>query len=180
MSHCPRGRPSKKLDNKKLGPFVILEKISLHVYKLELPKTMRTHNIFHINLLASFTEDKDFHRRQARPPPIITEEGEEQYKVDHVVAWEWHKNSLYYQIRWKGYDLVEDTMERAEKIAELPQIMEDLLKQHPKAPIPKNYKQSKMGIKEWGGKPQTSPPALSATTLQAPLLAQPTTLPSLF
>ncbi|QRW11207.1 Retrotransposable element Tf2 protein [Ceratobasidium sp. AG-Ba] len=133
-------RPSKKLDNKKLGPFVISEKISSHVYRLELPKTMRTHNVFHINLLAPFTEDKDFHRRQARPPPIVTEEGEEEYEVDHVVAWEQRKNSLYYQIRWKGYDPIEDTMERAEKIAELPQIMEDLLKRHPKAPLPKNYK----------------------------------------
>ncbi|QRW07883.1 Retrotransposable element Tf2 protein [Ceratobasidium sp. AG-Ba] len=95
-------RPSKKLDNKKLGPFVISEKISSHAYRLELPKTMRTHNVFHINLLAPFTEDKDFHRRQARPPPIVTEEGEEEYEVDHVVAWEQRKNGLYYQVRWKG------------------------------------------------------------------------------
>ncbi|QRV83520.1 Transposon Ty3-G Gag-Pol polyprotein [Ceratobasidium sp. AG-Ba] len=51
------------------------------------------------------------------------------------------------EIRWKGYDPIEDTMERAEKIAELPQIMEDLLKQHPKAPVPKNYKRSEKGYK---------------------------------
>ncbi|QRV84964.1 Retrotransposable element Tf2 protein [Ceratobasidium sp. AG-Ba] len=155
-------RPSKKLDNKKLGPFVISEKISSHVYRLELPKTMRTHNVFHINLLAPFTEDKDFHRRQARPPPIVTEEGEEEYEVDHVVAWEQRKNGLYYQIRWKGYDPIEDTMERAEKIAELPQIMEDLLKRHPKAPLPKNYKPNEVKYKRVGGKPQTSPPATLA------------------
>ncbi|QRV73577.1 Retrotransposable element Tf2 protein [Ceratobasidium sp. AG-Ba] len=145
-------RPSKKLDNKKLGPFVISEKISSHAYWLELPKTMRTHNVFHINLLAPFTEDKDFHRRQARPPPIVTEEGEEEYEVDHVVAWEQRKNGLYYQIRWKGYDPIEDTMERAEKIAELPQIMEDLLKQHPKAPVPKNYKHPGKEYKRTEGK----------------------------
>ncbi|QRV73872.1 Retrotransposable element Tf2 protein [Ceratobasidium sp. AG-Ba] len=145
-------RPSKKLDNKKLGPFVISEKISSHVYRLELPKTMRTHNVFHINLLTPFTEDKDFHRRQARPPPIVTEEGEEEYEVDHVVTWEQRKNGLYYQIRWKGYDPIEDTMERAEKIAELPQIMEDLLKRHPKAPLPKNCKPNGKGYKRAGGK----------------------------
>ncbi|QRV81318.1 Retrotransposable element Tf2 protein [Ceratobasidium sp. AG-Ba] len=145
-------RPSKKLDNKKLGPFVISEKISSHVYRLELPKTMRTHNVFHINLLTPFTEDKDFHRRQARPPPIVTEEGEEEYEVDHVVAWEQRKNGLYYQIRWKGYDPIEDTMERAEKIAELPQIMEDLLKRHPKAPVPKNYKHPGKEYKRTEGK----------------------------
>ncbi|QRV84949.1 Retrotransposable element Tf2 protein [Ceratobasidium sp. AG-Ba] len=144
-------RPSKKLDNKKLGPFVISEKISSHAYRLELPKTMRTHNVFH-NLLSPFTEDKDFHRRQARPPPIVTEEGEEEYEVDHVVAWEQRKNGLYYQIRWKGYDPIEDTMERAEKIAELPQIMEDLLKRHPKAPVPKNYKHPGNEYKRTEGK----------------------------
>ncbi|QRW12452.1 Retrotransposable element Tf2 protein [Ceratobasidium sp. AG-Ba] len=126
-------RPSKKLDNKKLGPFVISEKISSHAYRLELPKTMRTHNVFHINLLAPFTEDKDFHRRQARPPPIVTEEGEEDMK-------------------WKGYDPIEDTMERAEKIADLPQIMEDLLKRHPKAPLPNNYKHPGKEYKRTGGK----------------------------
>ncbi|QRV82775.1 Retrotransposable element Tf2 protein [Ceratobasidium sp. AG-Ba] len=145
-------RPSKKLDNKKLGPFVISEKISSHAYRLELPKTMRTHNVFHINLLAPFTEDKDFHRRQARPPPIVTEEGEEEYEVDHVVAWEQRKNGLYYQIRWKGYDPIEDTMERAEKMAELPQVMEDLLKRHPKAPVPKNYKHPGKEYKRTEGK----------------------------
>ncbi|QRW12456.1 Transposon Tf2-1 polyprotein [Ceratobasidium sp. AG-Ba] len=85
----------KKLDNKKLGPFVISEKISSHVYRLEFPKTMRTHNVFHINLLTPFTEDKDFHRRQERPPPIITEEGEEEYEVDHVVAWEQREKTAY-------------------------------------------------------------------------------------
>ncbi|QRW07646.1 Retrotransposable element Tf2 protein [Ceratobasidium sp. AG-Ba] len=147
-------RPSKKLDNKKLGPFVISEKISSHAYRLELPKTMRTHNVFHINLLTPFTEDKDFHRRQARPPPIMTEEGEEEYEVDHVVAWEQRKNGLYYQIRWKGYDPIEDTMERAEKIAELPQIMEDLLKRHPKAPLPKNYNLYKENLKLHHQQPQ--------------------------
>ncbi|QRW01200.1 Retrotransposable element Tf2 protein [Ceratobasidium sp. AG-Ba] len=157
-------RPSKKLDNKKLGPFVISEKISSHAYRLELPKTMRTHNVFHINLLAPFTEDKDFHRRQARPPPIVTEEGEEEYEVDHVVAWEQRKNGLYYQVRWKGYDPIEDTMERAEKIAGLPQIMDNLLRRHPKAPLPKNYNLYKEKYKRVGGKASNFTTSSSSST----------------
>ncbi|QRV82439.1 Transposon Tf2-7 polyprotein [Ceratobasidium sp. AG-Ba] len=183
-------RPSKQLDNKKLGPFVISEKISSHAYRLELPKTMRTHNVCHINLLTPFTEDKDFHRRQARPPPIVTEEGEEEYEVDHVVAWEQRKNGLYYQIRWKGYDPIEDTMERAEKIAKLPQIMEDLLKRHPKAPLPKNYKPNKEKYKRVGGKASnfttssssSTPEPLSKTTnpfILPPLPWPPPATPSL-
>ncbi|QRW12162.1 Retrotransposable element Tf2 protein [Ceratobasidium sp. AG-Ba] len=125
-------RPSKKLDNKKLGPFVISEKISSHAYRLELPKTMRTHNVFHINLLAPFTEDKDFHRRQARPPPIVTEEGKKNMKW---TMWSHGNNGK------TAYTTKSDGR------AELPQIMEDLLKQHPKAPVPKNYKHGEKGYK---------------------------------
>ncbi|QRV84916.1 Retrotransposable element Tf2 protein [Ceratobasidium sp. AG-Ba] len=136
--------------------------------KEKLPKTMRTHNVFHINLIAPFTEDKDFHRRQARPPPIVTEEGEEEYEVDHVVAWEQRKNGLYYQVRWKGYDPIEDTIERAEKIAELPQIMEDLLKRHPKAPLPKNYKPNEKRYKRVGGKASNFTTSSSSFTSKPP------------
>ena len=109
-----------------------------------------------MNLLLPFTEDINFHRRQVKPPPMITEEGEEQYEVDHVVAWEQRGKQLYYQIRWKGYDPTEDTLERAEKIAELPQIMRDLLSRYPKAPTPKNFKMQIRSIKVRGVKPQTS------------------------
>ncbi|QRV83029.1 Transposon Tf2-7 polyprotein [Ceratobasidium sp. AG-Ba] len=173
-------RPSKKLDNKKLGPFVISERISSHAYRLELPKTMRTHNVFHINLLTPFTEDKDFHRRQARPPPIVTEEGEEEYEVDHVVAWEQRKNGLYYQVRWKGYDPIEDTMERAEKIAGLPQIMDNLLRRHPKAPLPKNYKPNKEKYKRAGGKASNLTTSSSSSTPEPlPKTTNSFTLPSL-
>ncbi|QRW08798.1 Transposon Ty3-G Gag-Pol polyprotein [Ceratobasidium sp. AG-Ba] len=130
-------RPSKKLDNKKLGPFVI----SKDLFTCLSPRTPENHADIQC---IPHQPSRTLHRRQrlsqtsARPPPIVTEEGEEEYEVDHVVAWEQRKNGLYYQVRWKGYDPIEDTMERAEKIAELPQIMEDLLKRHPKAPLPKN------------------------------------------
>jgi flagellar biosynthesis regulator FlaF len=129
-------RPSKKLDNRKGGPFTITEKISSHAYRLDLPKTMKVHDVFHINLLTRFKEDEDFHRQQAKPPPIITEGGEEEYEIDHIVAWEWRKGKLLYQIRWKGYDPIEDTMERAEKFSDLPELLNDLARRLPNAPMP--------------------------------------------
>jgi hypothetical protein len=136
-------RPMKKLDNKKLGPFTITEKVSTHAYRLELPKTMKIHNVFHINLLSAASEDVDFHRRQVKPPPVITAEGEDEYEVEKIINWEQRKDGLYYQIRWSGYGPQEDTMERAEKIAELEEVMKDFLKEHPDAPTPKTYKQAR-------------------------------------
>ena len=129
-------RPAKKLDNHKGGPFTITEVISSHAYRLDIPKTMRTHDVFHINLLSPYKEDKDFERRQIKPPPIISEQGEEEYEIDHIVGWEWRKGKLYYQIQWKGYDPIEDTMERAEKFADKSDLLNDLLKRLPESPTP--------------------------------------------
>jgi transposase InsO family protein len=136
LTNISSKRPSKKLDNRKGGPFTIMEKISSHAYRLDLPKTMKVHDVFHINLLTMFKEDEDFHRWQAKPPPIITDEGEEEYEIDHSVAWEWRKGKLLYQVRWKGYDPIEDTMERAEKFIGLPDLLSDLSKRLPDAPMP--------------------------------------------
>jgi hypothetical protein len=49
-------RPSKKLDNKMLGPFKILEAVKTS-YRLQLPTIMRIHNIFHPSLLRKAVED---------------------------------------------------------------------------------------------------------------------------
>src|SRR5436190_17176129 len=135
-------RPAKKLDDRNAGPFVISQVISSHAYRLKLPKTMRIHNVFHADLLSPFKEDT-FGRIQSRPPPIITEEGEEQYEVERIVGWKKEKNQLYYKVKWQGYSSLENTMERAEKIAELDQVMRDFLQKHPKAPVPKTYKKEK-------------------------------------
>ncbi len=43
-------RPNNKLDFKKFGPFIIIQKISEYNYKLLLFKTMQIHLIFYISL----------------------------------------------------------------------------------------------------------------------------------
>jgi len=44
-------RPSKKLDHTKLGPFRIKDKLGTVTYRLELPKDMKIHPVFHVALL---------------------------------------------------------------------------------------------------------------------------------
>ncbi|QRW17323.1 Retrotransposable element Tf2 protein [Rhizoctonia solani] len=100
-------RPSIKLSHKKLGPYLVVEKIGLHAYKLQLPHTMRIHPVFHINLLTKFHPDPHG-RDPPQPAPIITEEGEEEYEVERIVDSKWKgrgkSKKLWYLVKWKGYD----------------------------------------------------------------------------
>ncbi|MBW0550165.1 hypothetical protein O181_089880 [Austropuccinia psidii MF-1] len=45
-------RPTKKLSERWLGPFLILKKVSTHAYHLKLPSQWKSiHPVFHISLL---------------------------------------------------------------------------------------------------------------------------------
>ena len=77
-------RPSKKLDNKRYGPFRISKDISSGVFQLEILEGWMTHNIFNEDLLTRCVEPKfkGQHKEPAPPPTIINEEKE--YEVEEV------------------------------------------------------------------------------------------------
>ena len=47
---------SRKLDWKQLGPFTIIECIGTQAYRLELPKSMKIHPVFHVVLLERYKQ----------------------------------------------------------------------------------------------------------------------------
>ncbi|EUC67557.1 Transposon Tf2-2 polyprotein, partial [Rhizoctonia solani AG-3 Rhs1AP] len=99
LNHCniASDRPSPKLSHKKLGPYMVIEKLSSHAYKLQLPHTMKIHPVFHISLLTKFS--KDPHGREPeRPPPIVTQEGEEEYEVEEVLDSRKRRGKIEYYV----------------------------------------------------------------------------------
>ena len=77
-------QPSKKLDNKRYGPFKISKDIGSGAFELELPEGWMIHNIFNEDLLTRCVKPKfqGQHKDPAPPPVIINEE--EEYEVEEV------------------------------------------------------------------------------------------------
>ena len=99
-------RPSDKLDHTKLGPFKIQDKLGPVTFRLELPKGMRIHPVFHISLLEPAPDN-------ARTGPIhIDEETQEPlYEVDKIMGHKEAPDGRHYLIHWQGYQHSEDTWE---------------------------------------------------------------------
>jgi hypothetical protein len=70
-----RSRPSKKLDYKCTGPYTVSKIINTNAYQLDLPSTMRNHNVFHESLLDRYTPPVGG-QSSSEPHPMIVEERE--------------------------------------------------------------------------------------------------------
>ncbi|KAG8725221.1 hypothetical protein FRC09_005676 [Ceratobasidium sp. 395] len=126
-------RPSKKLAAKWLGPFKVLKKVGTHAFKLELPKTMKVHPVFHISKVA-LKKDDPFGREPAPLPPVVTPEGEEEYEVKKILDSDYdNKKKVLYHVSWKGWGPQDNTREPYENMKNALAKLRDFHKRHPKA-----------------------------------------------
>jgi len=96
-------RPSKKLDNKRYGPFRILKDIGSGAFELELPEGWMIHNVFNKDLLIRCTKPKfkGQHMEPAPPPTIINKK--EEYEIEEVRKHRKQGKGVQYLVHWKGY-----------------------------------------------------------------------------
>ena len=96
-------QPSKKLDNKRYGPFKISKDIDSEAFQLELPEEWMIHNVFNKDLLTQCIElkFKEQHKDPTPPPTIINEE--EEYEVEEVRKHSKHGSETQYLVHWKCY-----------------------------------------------------------------------------
>ncbi|MBW0542888.1 hypothetical protein O181_082603 [Austropuccinia psidii MF-1] len=95
-------RPTKKLAERFLGPFPILNKVSTHAYHLKLPSQWKSIlPVFHISLLEPVKTSTMPNRHQEPPPTIIIEE-EEEWEVSQILDSKLKRVKLWYLVEWKG------------------------------------------------------------------------------
>ncbi|KAF8752080.1 hypothetical protein RHS01_08077 [Rhizoctonia solani] len=112
---------SPKLTEQRLGPFKVIEKISDRAYCLELPPTMRIHDVFYVGLLSKVKRDKK-RAFENRPPPV-TVDGEEEYEVEGITNAEERNGKWFFRVKWKGYGSEENTWEPRENLKNAEKIL---------------------------------------------------------
>ncbi|KAH0607133.1 uncharacterized protein H6S33_003121 [Morchella sextelata] len=105
-------RPLGKLDQKKMGPFKVLEAIGTRAYKLSLPPQMGIHPVFHVSLLEPYRAPVDPERRVPLPEPEEIE-GEQNWVVREVADSRVNKKRrlVEYLVLWEGYENEDATWE---------------------------------------------------------------------
>ena len=90
-------RPSKKLDDKMMGPFQVIDKHRSSCV-LDLPNTMDIHRTFHVSLLRK-DPGNPLPGQQIEPPPLIVIEGEQEWEVEEILESRRYRNQLQYRAK---------------------------------------------------------------------------------
>ena len=88
MENIRTAHPTKKLNYKWLGLYVVKWVISRSAYRLKLPASFgKTHPVFSVTLLRPFEGDSIAERQEHHPPPppLIVRDGVEEYKVEKIL-----------------------------------------------------------------------------------------------
>ena len=91
----------RKLAPRFVGPFKGIEAVGSAklAFKLELPKDLRIHPVFHVSALKAYK----FFPHNYRPPPLPSlVDGELEYEVDCITST--RKESRAYLVHWLGYN----------------------------------------------------------------------------
>jgi len=153
-------RPAKKLDDKRFGPFDIIEKVGASAYKLKLPDTWPAiHPTFHNSYLTPFQPSQFEQQQRPAPPPAIIVNDEEEYEVEEILNSQKRRNQIQYLVRWKGYEREDDTWEPPSNLKNANQAIADFHAKYPKKPAPKSTTIRNLCVEELD--PQLYDPAMN-------------------
>ena len=124
--------PTAKLGPKRHGPFKILKQLSEAVYRVEIPRQWKIHNVFHANLITPYKETELHGPNFTRPPPDLVD-GEEEYEVEKVIDAKQigRKKKWHYLIKWKGYPASDNSWEPETNVQGSKELIEEFWKRNP-------------------------------------------------
>jgi Chromo (CHRromatin Organisation MOdifier) domain len=108
---------NKKLLPRYVGPLKVLKVINDVAVKLQLPKHMKCHDVFHVSLVKPWHQNS----RDLNPPEPVVVEGHLEYVVERVLQ---HRvkslgkgrTKMQYLVKWLGEDESHNTWEPEENL----------------------------------------------------------------
>ena len=125
-------RPSKKLDYKRTGPYTVSKVINKNAYKLDLPYTIRKHNVLHISLLDRYTPPTAG-QLPSEPQPTVVDDSEE-WEVDRILDSKRCYRKLHYLLQSAGYSYVRTSWEPVENLGNAQELVDEFHREHPRKP----------------------------------------------
>jgi len=128
-----KGKVSRKLMPKYVGPYKVSATAGAVSYRLELPQQMKIHPVFHTSLLKPW---KPSERHQPQPAAVLIE-GAEEWEVETILS---HvlpakragkQPPTKYLVRWKGFGPELDELLTADMLANSPVLMQEYWDRHP-------------------------------------------------
>jgi hypothetical protein len=142
------GRPSAKLDWKRVGPYSITERIGNVAYRVALPPHVKAHNVFHVSLLSPFRQDT-FGGRQPPPPEPERIDGELEWEVEAILDSRkkpGRGDGCLWLVKWKGYGFEEASWEPWENVRNAEALVKAFHVTYPGNPAPKKLRQGPLGV----------------------------------
>ena len=119
--HIASRRPFKKLENKFLGPFDVVERIGKQAYRLKLPDRLKQlHDVFHVVLLEPYTARPGY-----EPPAVENIEEDPQWEVEKIVSHRNIKGKDEYLVKWMGWSQEHNQWMIAEDLNNAETLLED-------------------------------------------------------
>ena len=88
---------------KYIGPFKVLRRVNAVAYELELPESMKIHNVFHTFLLKPYCSVGTYQP----PAPTVFDDEHVEYTVERILDYTGrvYKRKLRkeYLVHWKGF-----------------------------------------------------------------------------
>lgn len=125
-------RPSRKLSEKRIGPYEIVEIISPNAIKLKLPKAIRIHPVVNVSRVRPF--NPPIPGQRPLPAPPIEVEGQIEYEVEEVLDSRMNRGKLEYLVKWKGYTEEDNTWEPPSNMTNAQEEVDKFHTRYPSAP----------------------------------------------
>ena len=141
-SNIHTNQPSKKLGQKRYGPFLIKEKIGEAAYRIKLPEGWSIHDVFNENLLSPVNQPE--FRSQVKPPapdPVIIN-NEEEYEVETIRGVRKRGRGYQFLVHWKGYSDEDDTWTAESNLDNAREAITEFLAKHPENAYKKGGKKT--------------------------------------